>query len=159
MSFRLTVFYSISGVMFFLFAGIQAEWQIRKAEWLIGTWENKTPRGSVFEQWTKISDNEMFGRSYALNGADTILFEQIEMIEDNDSLFYIPTVVNQNDGLPIQFALISMTDSSMIFKHPYHDFPQQITYLRINHDSLVASISGISNGQAREIIFPMKRLH
>jgi hypothetical protein len=154
-----TVLYSVSGIILFLFLSTQNKNQIDKAGWLLGTWENKTPRGSVFEQWTKISENEMFGRSYALRGADTIFFEQIELIEDHDSLFYIPTVSNQNDGLPIQFALTSMTDSSMIFKHPHHDFPQQISYVKINQDSLVASISGISNGEQREVIFPMKRLH
>jgi len=149
--------YSFSGLLLFLLWSLQPERQIEKTAWLIGTWENKTPRGSVFENWTKLSDNEMFGRSYALNGPDTIFFEEIEMIEDNDSLFYIPTIKNQNDGLPIQFVLTSITDSSMVFEHPYHEFPQMISYVRINKDSLEASISGISNGEERRIVFPMKR--
>lgn len=38
---------------------------IKKAAWLIGTWENlpteqagKTPRGTIYETWTKTSDDE-----------------------------------------------------------------------------------------------------
>ncbi len=135
-----------------------AENYIQKVEWLIGTWENKTPRGSVFENWQKLDDNELFGRSYALNGIDTMFFEQVQLVQDGDSLFYIPTVINQNDGMPIQFALTSISDSSMVFEHPYHDFPQIIRYVRINKDSLEATVSGINNGEQREIVFPMRRV-
>ena len=36
---------------------------IKKAEWLIGTWENKTPKGSIYETWSKVSDNELRGKA------------------------------------------------------------------------------------------------
>ncbi len=136
----------------------QSSDQINRASWLIGTWENKTARGSVYESWKRIDGNELFGFSYSLNGKDTIIFEEIQLIQDQDSLFYIPTVKNQNDGLPIQFALTSMTDTSMVFQHPYHDFPQKITYRLIHQDSLVASIYGEHQGDSRTIEFPMKRI-
>lgn len=132
--------------------------QINRAAWLIGTWENRTARGSVYETWKRIDANELFGFSYSLNGKDTVIFEEIELIQDQDSLFYIPTVKNQNDGLPIQFAMTSMTDTSMVFQHPYHDFPQVITYRRIHQDSLVASIFGEHEGESRTIAFPMRRI-
>lgn len=133
--------------------------QIKRAEWLLGTWENKTTRGSVYETWKKISDTEFFGHSYMLQGKDTLFFENIELIQDMDSLFFIPTVNNQNQGMPVQFALIAMTDTSMLFRQPYHDFPQMIRYVRITKDSLEAFISGIQNGEERSIVFPMKRVH
>ena len=47
---------------------------IDKAMWLIGTWENKTSRGSVYESRKKINGNELSGKSYAVKGADTIIF-------------------------------------------------------------------------------------
>lgn len=134
------------------------EMQIQKAEWLLGTWENKTDRGSVFEAWTKMNEKEFFGQSYILQEKDTVLLEEVQLIEDQENLFYIPTVKNQNDGMPIQFGLTSMTDTSMVFEHPSHDFPQMISYVRINRDSLVASISGINNGQELRIVFPMTRV-
>lgn len=39
---------------------------IKKAEWLIGTWENKTQKGSIYETWNKTNDNEYSGKSYIL---------------------------------------------------------------------------------------------
>ena len=149
---------SILCILVFLSWTYQTQDQINRAIWLIGTWENRTPRGSVYESWKRIDANELYGFSYSLNGKDTVIFEEIELIQDQDSLFYIPTVKNQNDGLPIQFAMTSMTDTSMVFRHPYHDFPQVITYRRIHEDSLVASIYGEHGGESRTIEFPMKRI-
>ena len=131
--------------------------QIRKAEWLIGTWENKTPRGSIYETWEKVSDRTFSGKSYILKEKDTTVFETISLFEDQDSLFYIPTVENQNDGLPVRFTAKSISENQLVFENLKHDFPQIITYTRVNPDSLVAEISGINNGMERKLTFPMKR--
>lgn len=52
---------------------------IDKAMWLIGTWENKTSRGSVYESWKKINESELAGKSYAVKGTDTIIFETVQL--------------------------------------------------------------------------------
>lgn len=131
---------------------------IKKAEWLIGTWENRTPRGKVYETWGKMNDNEFSGKSYIVRGQDTIVFETIQLVEEQDGLFYIPTVKNQNDGLPVRFANKTISETQLIFENPEHDFPQIISYTKINADSLVAEISGTKNGQDRKQTFSMKRV-
>jgi len=132
--------------------------EIKKAEWLIGTWENKTQRGSVYETWTKVSDDELSGKSYILKEKDTIVFETMRLVQEQDGLFYIPTVKNQNDNLPVRFALKTISDTELVFENPQHGFPQFISYAKINTDSLVAEVSGTKNGQERKQIFPMKRV-
>lgn len=132
--------------------------QIKKAEWLIGTWENKTPQGSIYETWEKVNDHSFSGKSYVLKEKDTTVFETISLIEDQDSLFYIPTVENQNNGLPVRFTAKSISEYKLVFENPQHDFPQIITYTRVHPDSLIAEISGINNGMERKLTFPMKRL-
>ncbi|OPC06274.1 hypothetical protein BAS09_01430 [Elizabethkingia ursingii] len=131
---------------------------IDKAMWLIGTWENKTFRGSIYESWKKINENELAGKSYALKDADTIIFETVQLKQEGESLYYIPTVRNQNDGKPVSFKAYSVTDSKMVFGNPEHDFPQSVSYTKLSADSLVAEISGIKNGNVRNQTFPMKRL-
>ncbi|NCD68827.1 DUF6265 family protein [Mucilaginibacter agri] len=131
---------------------------IRKADWLVGTWENKTTKGSVFETWTKVSDDELRSKSYMLKGKDTVMFETVRLTEEHDQLFYIPTVPNQNGGLPVRFKLKSLSDSQMIFENPEHDFPQVITYTKVNQDSLVAEISGMLKGQMNKRSYPMRRI-
>ena len=95
---------------------------IAKAEWLIGTWENlsagqagKTPKGSVYETWNKETDNEFSGKSYIIKEQDTIVFENIQLVQEQDGLFYIPTVKNQNDGLPVRFASKIVTETQLVF--------------------------------------------
>jgi len=72
---------------------------IDNAAWLIGTWENKTPRGSIYETWSKASDNELLGKSYVVEQRDTIVFETIQLVQEPNGLFYIPTVPPHREGL------------------------------------------------------------
>jgi hypothetical protein len=136
----------------------QSNKDIEKAEWLLGTWENKTSRGSLYETWARRSQHEFFGMSYRVRERDTVVFETIQLLQRPEGLFYIPTVRNQNQGMPVTFALKSMTDTGMVFENPGHDFPQIISYSRITPDSLVAEISGTRNGTFSSQSFPMKRM-
>lgn len=128
------------------------------AEWLIGTWENKTQSGSIFETWTKISEVELSGKSYILKEKDTIVFETIQLLQEQDSLFYIPKVKNQNGDLPVRFSAKTISDTELMFENQQHDFPQIISYTKINSDSLIAEISGTKNGKERKQTFPLKRV-
>ncbi len=131
---------------------------IKKATWLIGTWENKTTRGSLYETWAKVNDMELLGKSYMLKEKDTITFETVQLIQKDNSIFYIPIVKDQNNGQPVSFSLKRISDTEMVFENPAHDFPQVISYTKITTDSLVAEISGMRNGQLRKQTFPMKRV-
>lgn len=132
---------------------------ITKAEWLTGTWENKTARGSIYETWNKTSETELAGKSYIIKEKDTVVFENIRLVQEKDGLFYIPAVKNQNDGLPVRFANKTISETQLVFENPQHDFPQVISYTKITPDSLVAEISGTKNGRERRQLFPMKRVH
>lgn len=131
---------------------------IKKAAWLIGTWETKTKRGSLYEHWRKVTDVEFAGKSFMLKDNDTIVFETIRLVQERDSLFYIPIARNQNNNSPVRFALTVITADKMVFENPKHDFPQVITYTKAGTDSLQAVVSGIVNGQERKEIFPMRRI-
>lgn len=132
--------------------------QIEKAQWLIGSWENKTPRGSIYETWSKTNDNEFSGKSYFINEKDTIVFENIQFVQEQGRLFYIPTVKNQNNGLPVRFSSKTISETQLVFENPEHDFPQIISYTKISADSLVVEILGTKNGKETKQNFPMKRL-
>jgi hypothetical protein len=131
---------------------------LKKAEWLIGTWVNKTQRESIYENWSKTNDNEFSGKSYIIKEQDTIVFETIKLVQEQSGLFYVPTVKNQNEGLPVSFATKSISETEIIFENTQHDFPQIISYTKITSDSLVAEISGTKNGQERKQSFSMKRM-
>lgn len=131
---------------------------ISKADWLIGTWGNKTDRGIIYETWSKTNDTEFAGKSYVVKELDTIVFENIRLVQEQDGLIYIPQVDSQNDGLPVRFTGKAISETQLIFENSQHDFPQIISYTEISTDSLVAVITGAKNGQKRRSVFPMKKL-
>lgn len=134
------------------------EKEIKNVEWLIGIWENKTDRGSVYESWTKLNENELSGKSYVLKGKDTIVFETMRIIKEDNNLFYIPTVQGQNNDLPVRFSLKKITETELVFENPEHDFPQIISYTKTGKKSLVAEILGNVNGKDVKESFSMKKL-
>ena len=137
---------------------MQQQKNIRKVDWLIGTWENKTAQGSIYEEWIKVTNSELAGKSYILKQENPVVLEEIRLVQEREQLFYIPTVKNQNGGLPVRFGLKNGSDSTLVFENAQHDFPQLIAYAKIGTDSLVAEISGVKNGRLRKVRFPMKRV-
>lgn len=152
------ILFAVVGMVIFCSWKFQYKNEIKKAEWLIGTWENKTQRGSIYETWAKENEVELSGKSYILKEKDTIVFETIQLLQEQNSLFYIPKVKNQNGDLPVRFSSKIVSDKELVFENPQHDFPQIISYIQINADSLVAQISGTKNGKDRKQTFPMKRV-
>ena len=155
---RTKLFFAVVGITLLFAWTIKQTNGIEKAGWLIGTWENKTAKGSLYETWSKTNDNEYSGKSYAVKEKDTIVFENIRIVQEQDGLFYIPIVKIQNDGLAVRFTIKIISETQLVFENPQHDFPQIISYTKIGMDSLVAEISGIKNGQERKQAFPMKRV-
>lgn len=131
---------------------------ISQAEWLVGTWKQETSKGSLYEIWSKTGKNELTGKSYMLEGKDTIVFEIIRLVQDDGRLFYIPSVKDQNNGSPIRFQDRIISETQLVFENNTHDFPQVIFYTKISKDSLRAEISGINNGKEERRHFPMHRI-
>ncbi|WP_257669789.1 DUF6265 family protein [Parapedobacter tibetensis] len=156
---KLYILFTLVGILVFCGWKTETEKQIKKAEWLIGTWENNTPKGCIYETWVKVNESVLFGKSYMIQEKDTLVFETIKLIQKQDSLFYIPTVKNQNNNVPVRFALKTVSDTVLVFENPKHDFPQVISYTKINADSLIAEISGTKNGKEHKQTFRMKKQH
>jgi hypothetical protein len=114
---------------------------------LQGVWRMKTDKGDIYESWRSISDLELAGKSYQLNGDDTIVFERIRLVKKGSAIAYIPVVMDQNEGQPVEFRLISAEQKKYIFENKAHDFPQRIIYSLVTPDSVVARIEGIRDSK------------
>ncbi|AZA76649.1 hypothetical protein EG347_03510 [Chryseobacterium sp. G0186] len=137
----------------------QKQNEIKKLDWLLGTWETKTPKGSLYETWTKKSNTELQGESYYLKNKDTLTFESIRLVEKENKLHCIVSVKGQHHEQPVDFVSTSgSSPTSLIFENKQNDFPQIITYKKIRKDSLFAEISGMMNGKMARQAFPMKKI-
>ena len=126
-------------------------------DWLLGNWENKLPEGDLLEHWEKKDDSTFVGQSYFIKEKDTLSYENIELIQKGEFVYYIPTVKGQNNDKPVTFNLTTATEKEFTFENPTHDYPQKITYKKVNDTSLVATISGMQQGKQSSESYPMKR--
>lgn len=127
-------------------------------QWLLGTWEMNSPRGSIFEGWKQVNDSLFQGKSYMLAGKDTIVMENMKLEQRGNTLIFTPFVMGQNSGQPVAFVSSNISNNELIFENPQHDFPQKISYRLINSDSLLAKISGSLYGTETVQDFPMKKI-
>lgn len=133
--------------------------KLSKTSWLLGTWQRQSSKGILTESWQKLNDSTFIGQSLFVSGDDTLSSESIRLKQQNGKLYYIPTVSGQNDGKAIVFALTSLTDSTVTFENPGHDFPQKIEYWFQKPDSLIAEVSSMAGELKKSIVFRMKRVN
>ncbi len=132
--------------------------ELEKANWIIGEWQNISSEGISTEIWKKKNDSTYVGKSYFVVNKDTLFNETISIEQIGKQLFYIPIVIDQNNGKPVIFTLTSSNKSQLIFENPKHDFPQKITYTLISNYTLLAEISGLKEGKQNSQKFPMTRV-
>ncbi|MBK1896758.1 DUF6265 family protein [Chryseobacterium paridis] len=156
---KTTLIFSIIGLLILTSWKYESGNELKKLEWLIGTWINKTPKGDIYETWTKKSSSEFQGKSYYLKEKDTVILESVQLVEKEQKLYYIVSVSGQNKELPVSFASNKNPDPShLIFENLQHDFPQIISYKKISADALIAEISATKNGKIKKMTFPMQRM-
>lgn len=131
--------------------------KLEKMNWLTGNWEQKLPDGTLKETWTKQNDSTFIGNSYFINTKDTVHFESIKLTQKDEELIYSATVVGQNNDEAVDFKLTSDADNTFAFENPAHDYPQKITYKKVNETNLIATISGKQQGKPTSESFPMAK--
>jgi hypothetical protein len=129
---------------------------LKKLEWILGTWQRETTHGLMFEDWKVINESFWEGKSFRLAGNDTIILEKLSLVVMDDNLFYVP-VVSHNPG-PVYFRMIEQSADKAVFVNPEHDFPQTIIYRRISDDSLHARIEGKNEGEESSVDFYFRKM-
>jgi hypothetical protein len=123
--------------------------QILVFDKLIGTWKNED--GKSFERWTK-NDNGYKSVGFRLKGADTIYTEQVMVRNEDGKWISENTVVGQNEGKAVKFIASILTDNTVQFGNPAHDFPTDINYTVANANTLNAFIVGPNNKGGKDTI-------
>lgn len=125
--------------------------------WFIGQWHQvEGPDLFSFEEWKRNSPNLYTGRAWTIYQHDTVHVETLELLLENNEIFYIPTVM-ENNG-PVRFKMTHLDGKSVLFENPEHDFPQKISYEAKGDSMLLAKISGVKDGQEASKEFPLRRV-
>jgi hypothetical protein len=121
--------------------------KIKIADWLIGTWENKSPDGVLTETWQKVNDSTFSATSYFIKTKDTLHSEKIILSQKGEMLMYSATVNGQNNDKAIDFGSTTETENKLVFENPSHDYPQKITYTKSSNNTIIGEISGNLRGK------------
>ncbi|MGG7036939.1 MAG: DUF6265 family protein [Flavobacterium sp.] len=131
--------------------------KLKAMDWLIGDWNQILSDGKLIENWKIENDSTYSAKNYFIKANDTIHSENIKLSQKNDELIYSAQVIGQNDDEFIDFKLTSTTENTFVFENPKHDYPQKITYKKVNSTTLMATISGKQNGKPSSENYFMKR--
>lgn len=127
---------------------------IDRVRWLTGCWEAVSLQRTIYEQWTASEGRVMLGTARTLRRDSLTEFEFVVLREKGERLAYEAHPSGQNGAT---FLSIALTDSAVTFENLQNDFPQRVGYTRRGADSLLAWISGPSQGTTRRIQFPYRR--
>lgn len=145
----------IIGVLIASPLAAQAPNDLGRLAFMAGCWELRTPTRVTHEHWMAPLGGMMLGMSRTVVRDVAREWEALR-VEAKDG---IVTYLAQPGGRPATpFPASAITDTSVTFSNPAHDFPQRIVYRRLGADSLVARIEGDQGGQAKGMNFPMKRV-
>lgn len=136
-------------------AAAQAPNDLGPLAFMAGCWELRTPTRVTHEQWMAPLGGVMLGMSRTVVRDAAREWEFLRLAVTDGVVIYLA----QPGGRPATpFPASVVTDSSVTFSNPAHDFPQRILYRRLGADSLMARIEGDTGGQVKGMNFPMKRV-
>ncbi|MFC0775527.1 hypothetical protein [Terrimonas alba] len=107
---------------------------------LVGTWENEN--GKSFEQWTKNPDGTFNSKVFSVKGTDTCYNEEGIVYKENENWVFENRVKNQNDGKAVKFTSTQLSNLSVQFSNPAHDFPTDVNYTVVDSVTIRAFIIG-----------------
>ena len=116
--------------------------QNKMPEFLVGTWLSEDQ--STCEHWDKLSATSMKGYAYEVKNGETEVKEYLDLVQRKDGTFYIPAVIGQNKGNPVEFKLTS-SDTAFVFENKAHDFPKKISYKKLSSTEIFVQVLGEKN--------------
>lgn len=128
---------------------------VTRLAWIAGCWMQTRANGRVDEQWMAPGGGVMLGMSRTLKDGKVREFEFLRIAPaPNGKLAFIAKPSGQPEAT---FPLRDITDDTVVFENPTHDFPQRILYKRVDAKTIIGRIEGQIGGQARSMDYPYTR--
>jgi hypothetical protein len=128
---------------------------VARLGWMTGCWMQVRANGRVDEQWMAPGGGVMLGMSRTLKDGKLREYEFLRIAPGADGkLGFIADPSGQPEAT---FPLKEITDDSVVFEEPAHDFPQRILYKRVDANTIIARIEGQIGGLARSVDYPYTR--
>ena len=110
--------------------------------WLVGCWV--TPNKSAQEVWVADSNRTLAGFGVAVSDNKVGFYEVLSIRRSEDGSWIY--TAHPSGQAPASFAATEITNSSVVFANPDHDYPQEIRYVKKgNHLYATISLLGGAN--------------
>lgn len=120
--------------------------QIKKAEWLIGRWEDNDEQSDFSESWARENDSTLVGQGFLVVEYDTIFTDSMAIFEKSGGLYLSKSTKYKNKNY-VDFGLTSSADGRLVFENPKNIFPNKITFRKVVRDSILITNSGIRDAE------------
>lgn len=115
--------------------------------WLAGCWANENGDAGSGEFWLPPAGGRMLGIGRVVRDGRTVEYEFLELEATVDGeLIYTATPSRQARAA---FKATLQDRSSVTFENAAHDFPQRITYTRVEPGRMVVRVDGDHQGKRR----------
>lgn len=113
---------------------------VTEFDFLIGRW--KVEHKDQFEVWEKNDKQILMGSGIKVENDQERVLETLQIINNQDQIYYIATVSDQNEKKPITFTLNRAVEDVWSFENPNHDFPKKIQYKKVDEHTLYIQVLG-----------------
>lgn len=124
---------------------------------LTGVWIMKNDKRQVYEDWRRVNDSTLAGRSYTVNRQDTVLLEEMRLFRRDASLYFEATTTGEPGQGTVRFTAVSTDEKEVVFENKQHDFPQRIGYAFPVERHFSAWIEGTINQTKKRSAYSFER--
>lgn len=138
-----------------LICSCQTKSDLSDLDWISGTWQGIDGEHVFVESWQFQNDSLILGNGYFMENSDTVFREKLKILRNSKGIYYVAFPENKTQ---VEFKLVSLKDSNVVFENSLHDFPRKIDYTR-DGDSLKAILTGQENGSDKLEVFQWKKVN
>ncbi len=137
-----------TGALFIVFvlAGCAASPSPAVLDRFVGCWVNDS--GTSHEIWVRHDARQLIGFSVSMKQGQLRAWEHMSLDSSGGSTTF---TAHPSGQTRTEFALVDLTDKSVRFENPIHDFPQWIEY-RWQESMLLAEIGTLDSDQGTVLL-------
>ena len=126
---------------------------LKKLGWLKGKWSRVTANVEQFETWNIISDSILSGEGYHIKSNNKKVTEKLTIKWLEKKLVYIADVPHNKK--PVIFQNVVLNDTLAVFENKSHDYPNKISYLKLNKRSFRVTLDNNAGTNSRVMTFTL----
>lgn len=126
---------------------------IKKLHWLKGKWSRVTANVEQFETWNITSDSMLEGEGYSIKSNNKKVTEKLAIKWLDKKLVYIADV--PHNKAPVIFQNVLLNDTIAVFENKSHDYPNKISYIKLNKRSFRVILDNNSGTNSRVMTFTL----